>query len=106
MSMEINDDFIMSIDPYYKSNDGYDAYQNRELLNREYKDGKVYSTYKCSNMGGEVDIFTTVHDPIVKKVVDHTNDIKDTFVGTTILILLFIIFGLLIINIYLVMLVQ
>lgn len=50
----------MSRDPYYHSLDGYDAYQNRELLNREYKDGKVYSTYKCSNLGSEVDIFTTI----------------------------------------------
>ena len=47
-------------DPYYKSPDGYDAYQWRELIKREIKDGKVYSTYKCSNLGGEVDIFTTV----------------------------------------------
>ncbi len=47
-------------DRYYKTPDGYDAYQKRELLKREIKDGKVYSTYKCSNMGGEVDIFTTV----------------------------------------------
>ena len=46
-------------DPYYKSPDGYDAYQWRELIKREIKDGKVYSTYKCSNLGGEVDIFTT-----------------------------------------------
>lgn len=54
----------MSRDPYYHSLDGYNAYQNRELLKREYKDGKVYSTYKCSNLGGEVDIFTTICDPI------------------------------------------
>lgn len=54
----------MSRDPYYHSLDGYNAYQSRELLKREYKDGKVYSTYKCSNLGGEVDIFTTVCDPI------------------------------------------
>ena len=46
-------------DPYYKSPDGYDAYQWRELIKREIKNGKVYSTYKCSNLGGEVDIFTT-----------------------------------------------
>ena len=46
-------------DPYYKSPDGYDAYQWCELIKREIKDGKVYSTYKCSNLGGEVDIFTT-----------------------------------------------
>ena len=50
----------MTRDRYYKTPDGYDAYQHRELLKREIKDGKVYSTYKCSNMGGEVDIFTTV----------------------------------------------
>ena len=50
----------MARDRYYKTPDGYDAYQHRELLKREIKDGKVYSTYKCSNMGGEVDIFTTV----------------------------------------------
>ena len=50
----------MTRDRYYKTPDGYDAYQKRELLKREIKDGKVYSTYKCSNMGGEVDIFTTV----------------------------------------------
>ena len=54
----------MSRDPYYYAPDGYDAYQSRELLKREYKDGKVYSTYKCSNLGGEVDIFTTICDPI------------------------------------------
>lgn len=57
----------MSRDPYYHSLDGYNAYQNRELLKREYKDGKVYSTYKCSNLGGEVDIFTTICDPIEEK---------------------------------------
>ena len=57
----------MSREPYYYSLDGYNAYQNRELLKREYKDGKVYSTYKCSNLGGEVDIFTTVCDPIEDK---------------------------------------
>ena len=54
----------MSRDPYYHSLDGYNAYQSRELLKREYKDGKVYSTYKCSNLWGEVDIFTTICDPI------------------------------------------
>ena len=57
----------MSRDPYYHSLDGYNAYQSRELLKREYKNGKVYSTYKCSNLGGEVDIFTTVCDPIEDK---------------------------------------
>ena len=61
----------MSRDPYYYAPDGYDAYQSRELLKREYKDGKVYSTYKCSNLGGEVDVFTTVCDPI-----DEKNDSK------------------------------
>lgn len=54
-------------DRYYKTPDGYDAYQKRELLKREIKDGKVYSTYKCSNMGGEVDIFTTVFPAEVEK---------------------------------------
>ena len=49
----------MSRDRYYKSLDGDNAYQRRELIKREIKNGKVYSTYKCSNMGGEVDIFTT-----------------------------------------------
>lgn len=63
----------MSRDPYYHSLDGYDAYQSRELLKREYKDGKVYSTYKCSNLGGEVDIFTTVCDPIK----ENNNDLKN-----------------------------
>lgn len=56
----------MTRDRYYKTPDGYDAYQRRELLKREIKDGKVYSTYKCSNIGGEVDIFTTVF-PIIEK---------------------------------------
>ena len=67
-------------DPYYKSPDGYDAYQRRELIKREIKDGKVYSTYKCSNMGGEVDIFTTVFpieeeksslDKVLDSIEDH-----------------------------------
>ena len=49
----------MSRDRYYTSLDGYKAYQLHELIKREIKDGKVYSTYKCSNLGGEVDIFTT-----------------------------------------------
>lgn len=76
----------MSRDPYYKT-DGYDAYQSRELLKREYKDGKVYSTYKCSNMGGEVDIFTTVCDPI------EENNNKDILFGIKIiLIFIFILF--------------
>lgn len=64
----------MSRDPYYHSLDGYNAYQSRELLKREYKDGKVYSTYKCLNLGGEVDIFTTVCDPIEKNENDSKLD--------------------------------
>ena len=67
-------------DRYYKTPDGYDAYQHRELIKREIKDGKVYSTYKCSNMGGEVDIFTTVFpveeeksslDKVLNSIEDH-----------------------------------
>ena len=67
-------------DRYYKTPDGYDAYQHRELLKREIKDGKVYSTYKCSNMGGEIDIFTTVFpveeeksslDKVLNSIEDH-----------------------------------
>ena len=50
---------MLGKDPYYKTPDGYDDYQWRELIKREIKNGKVYSTYKCSNLGGEVDIFTT-----------------------------------------------
>ena len=70
----------MARDRYYKTPDGYDAYQYRELLKREIKDGKVYSTYKCSNMGGEVDIFTTVFpveeeksslDKVLDSIEDH-----------------------------------
>ena len=70
----------MARDRYYKTPDGYDAYQHRELLKREIKDGKVYSTYKCSNMGGEVDIFTTVFpveeeksslDKVLNSIEDH-----------------------------------
>ena len=70
----------MARDRYYKTPDGYDAYQHRELLKREIKDGKVYSTYKCSNMGGEVDIFTTVFpveeeksslDKLLNSIEDH-----------------------------------
>ena len=70
----------MTRDRYYKTPDGYDAYQHRELLKREIKDGKVYSTYKCSNMGGEVDIFTTVFpveeeksslDKVLDSIEDH-----------------------------------
>ena len=86
----------MSRDPYYHSLDGYNAYQNRELLKREYKDGKVYSTYKCSNLGGEVDIFTTICDPIEEKkeggsklnyLWDNLIDIWIKIFCTTILIL-------------------
>lgn len=70
----------MTRDRYYKTPDGYDAYQHRELLKREIKDDKVYSTYKCSNMGGEVDIFTTVFpveeeksslDKVLNSIEDH-----------------------------------
>ena len=70
----------MARDRYYKTPDGYDAYQHRELIKREIKDGKVYSTYKCSNMGGEVDIFTTVFpveeeksslDKVLNSIEDH-----------------------------------
>ena len=70
----------MTRNRYYKTPDGYDAYQHRELLKREIKDGKVYSTYKCSNMGGEVDIFTTVFpveeeksslDKVLNSIEDH-----------------------------------
>ena len=70
----------MTRDRYYKTPDGYDAYQHRELIKREIKDGKVYSTYKCSNMGGEVDIFTTVFpveeeksslDKVLNSIEDH-----------------------------------
>ena len=71
---------MLERDPYYKTPDGYDAYQRRELIKREIKDGKVYSTYKCSNMGGEVDIFTTVFpveeektslDKVLDSIEDH-----------------------------------
>ena len=68
-------------DPYYKSPDGYDAYQWRELIKREIKDGKVYSTYKCSNLGGEVDIFTTVfpeQKPMEDKLLDGIEDACDS----------------------------
>ena len=61
-------------DPYYKSPDGYDAYQWRELIKREIKDGKVYSTYKCSNLGGEVDIFTTEFPLDERSTVDKILD--------------------------------
>lgn len=68
-------------DPYYKTPDGYDAYQRRELIKREIKDGKVYSTYKCSNLGGEVDIFTTVfpeQKPMEDKLLDGIEDANDS----------------------------
>lgn len=71
----------MSRDPYYHSLDGYNAYQSRELLKREYKDGKVYSTYKCSNLGGEVDIFTTVCDPIEDKNDSILKYLWDNLIG-------------------------
>lgn len=85
----------MSRDPYYHSLDGYNDYQSRELLNREYKDGKVYSTYKCSNLEGEVDIFTTICDPIEEKkeggilnyIWDNLIDICIKICGVTLLIL-------------------
>ena len=71
----------MTRDRYYKTPDGYDAYQHRELLKREIKDGKVYSTYKCSNLGGEVDIFTTVfpeQKPMEDKLLDGIEDANDS----------------------------
>ena len=80
-------------DPYYKSPDGYDAYQWRELIKREIKDGKVYSTYKCSNLGGEVDIFTTVfpeQKPMVDRILDGIEDANDSIF---IMVLVFIIMG-------------
>ena len=72
---------MLGRDPYYKTPDGYDAYQRRELIKREIKDGKVYSTYKCSNLGGEVDIFTTVfpeQKPMVDKNLDGIEDANDS----------------------------
>ena len=80
-------------DPYYKSPDGYDAYQWRELIKREIKDGKVYSTYKCSNLGREVDIFTTVfpeQKPMVDRILDGIEDANDSIF---IMVLVFIIMG-------------
>ena len=80
-------------DPYYKTPDGYDAYQWRELIKREIKDGKVYSTYKCSNMGGEVDIFTTVfpeQKPMVDRILDGIEDANDSIF---IMVLVFILMG-------------
>ena len=80
-------------DPYYKTPDGYDAYQWRELIKREIKDGKVYSTYKCSNLGGEVDIFTTVF-PEQKSMEDKLLDgIEDANDSIFIMALVFIIAG-------------
>ena len=83
----------MARDRYYKTPDGYDAYQHRELLKREIKDGKVYSTYKCSNLGGEVDIFTTVfpeQKPMVDRILDGIEDANDSIF---IMVLVFIIMG-------------
>ena len=80
-------------DPYYKTPDGYDAYQWRELIKREIKDGKVYSTYKCSNLGGEVDIFTTVfpeQKPMVDRILDGIEDANDSIF---IMVLVFILMG-------------
>lgn len=82
-------------DPYYKTPDGYDDYQWRELIKREIKNGKVYSTYKCSNMGGEVDIFTTVfleqkQKPMVDRILDGIEDANDSIF---IMALVFIIMG-------------
>ena len=80
-------------DPYYKSPDGYDAYQWRELIKREIKNGKVYSTYKCSNLGGEVDIFTTVfpeQKPMVDRILDCIEDANDSIF---IMALVFILMG-------------
>ena len=72
---------MLERDPYYKTPDGYDAYQRRELIKREIKNGKVYSTYKCSNLGGEVDIFTTVfpeQKPMEDKLLDGIEDANDS----------------------------
>ena len=84
---------MLGRDPYYKTPDGYDAYQWRELIKREIKDGKVYSTYKCSNLGGEVDIFTTVfpeQKPTEDKLLDGIEDANDSIF---IMVLVFIIMG-------------
>ena len=64
----------MSRDRYYKSLDGYKAYQRHELIKREIKNGKVYSTYKCSNMNGEVYIFTTEFPLYEKSTLDKILD--------------------------------
>ena len=84
---------MLGRDPYYKTPDGYDAYQWRELIKREIKDGKVYSTYKCSNLGGEVDIFTTVFPepkPMVDRILDGIEDANDSIF---IMALVFILMG-------------
>ena len=84
---------MLERDPYYKTPDGYDAYQWRELIKREIKNGKVYSTYKCSNLGGEVDIFTTVfpeQKPMVDRILDGIEDANDSIF---IMVLVFIIMG-------------
>lgn len=84
---------MLERDPYYKTPDGYDAYQRRELIKREIKDGKVYSTYKCSNLGGEVDIFTTVfpeQKPPVDRILDGIEDASDSII---IMALVFMIVG-------------
>ena len=84
---------MLGRDPYYKTPDGYDAYQWRELIKREIKDGKVYSTYKCSNLGGEVDIFTTVfpeQKPMVDRILDGIEDANDSIF---IMVLVFITMG-------------
>ena len=84
---------MLGRDPYYETPDGYDAYQWRELIKREIKDGKVYSTYKCSNLGGEVDIFTTVcpeQKPMVDRILDGIEDANDSIF---IMVLVFIIMG-------------
>ena len=84
---------MLGRDPYYKTPDGYDAYQWRELIKREIKDGKVYSTYKCSNLGGEVDIFTTVfpeQKPMTDKLLDGIEDANDSIF---IMALVFILMG-------------
>ena len=95
---------MLGRDPYYKTPDGYDAYQWRELIKREIKDGKVYSTYKCSNMGGEVDIFTTVfpeQKPMVDRILDGIEDPSDSII---IMALVFIIMGFSIIGFFSVLL--
>ena len=77
----------MSRDRYYKSLDGYKAYQRHELIKREIKNGKVYSTYKCSNMNGEVYIFTTEFPLYERSTLDK---ILDSIEEHWILFILFI----------------